>query len=53
MRDLKFNMPDAAVETFEYLMYEVPPKRWTECFDDWFYQIEKCMHCNGEYFEKQ
>ena len=44
-------MPDAVIEAFENLMYK-PPERWTKYFDNWLYRME-CIHCNGEYFEKQ
>lgn len=53
MRGLRFDSAEAAVEAYEQLVSEVPPERWSQCFQDWFRRMQKCIDCHGEYFEKQ
>lgn len=53
MRGLQYNSPEEAIEAYEKNVSEVTPEQWAQCFKDWFLRMQKCIDCNGEYFEKQ
>ncbi|KAG5328520.1 SETMR methyltransferase, partial [Acromyrmex charruanus] len=53
MRGERFELPEAAVETFRTLISEVTASEWKKCFENWFERMQKCIDLKGEYFEKQ
>lgn len=53
MRGQVFNTPEEAIRVYKNLVSEVPLEQWSHCFQDWFYQMQKCVNCKEEYLEKQ
>lgn len=42
-----FNMPEEAIGIYENLVSEVSLEQWSQCFQDWFYWMQKCVDCRG------
>lgn len=53
LRGQRFENPEAAVEAYKSAILAMPTSNWNYCFNDWFKRMQKCIECNGEYFEKQ
>ena len=52
IRGERFELPEAAVETFRTLISEVTALEWKKYFENWFERMQKCIDLKGEYFEK-
>lgn len=52
LRGHRFNDPQEAVAAFQNHVNEFSPADWTTCFEKWFKRMQKCIDCNGKYFEK-
>ena len=52
LRGIRFNddneMPTALEQVIDSLMKE----DFKNCFEDWFIRMHKCIHAEGQYFEK-
>ena len=53
MRGQRFLTPEEAVDALRMHIWEIPQSEWQNRFDKWFKPMQKCIHFNGEYFEKQ
>ena len=52
LRGIRFESPEAAVQAFIDGVESIPSSAWADCFAKWFQRMERCIQCNGEYFEK-
>ena len=52
MRGIRFESPEAAVQTFVDHLEAVPTSDWSSCFKTWFERMQRCIETSGEYFEK-
>ena len=53
LRGQQFSSAEEAVDAFKNNIKEVSQEDWKNCFDKWFERMQKCIHHQGEYFEKQ
>jgi [histone H3]-lysine36 N-dimethyltransferase SETMAR len=53
LRGIKFKSPDAALERYLEVLEDLSPDDWKKIFESWFQRMEKCIECNGTYFEKK
>ena len=47
-----FSNEDELIEAWDTICAEVGQETWANIFDEWFQRMEKCISCNGKYFEK-
>ena len=52
LRGRKFPTPNDAVDEFQRVVEEIDPEEWKNCFKKWFKRMERCIECEGRYFEK-
>ena len=52
LRGIRFESPEAAVQAFIRGLEDIPSSAWSDCFAKWFQRMERCIQCDGDYFEK-
>lgn len=52
LRGVKFDSSEAAIDAYLGHISDIPREKWLECFQMWFYRMQRCIACHGEYFEK-
>lgn len=53
LRGQRFQGPEEAVEAYKSTILTMSTSDWNCCYNNWFERMQKCINCNGEYFEKQ
>lgn len=52
LRGRRFPSVDDAVTSYLDEINRITPDEWTECYQNWFKRMRKCVNMHGEYFEK-
>jgi len=52
LRGIRFGEPQEAVAAFQHQMNQISAPDWAICFQKWFKRMQKCIDCDGKYFEK-
>ena len=52
LKGKRFESKEDALAAYNFEISEVSGKKWSEVFSNWFKRMEKCIHAQGEYFDK-
>lgn len=52
LKGRRFESKEDALSAYNLEISEVSEKEWAEVFSRWFKRMDKCIHAEGEYFEK-